>query len=79
MTPEFAVKTIPDAMSDAWRAAIASRSGALAASHQPPPASHGRKRRSGEQVQIPEKLAPHHRPGKAVLRESVDANLPVKD
>jgi integration host factor subunit beta len=32
----------------------------------------GRNPRSGEQVQIPEKLVPHFKPGKA-LREAVDA------
>jgi integration host factor subunit beta len=38
----------------------------------------GRNPRSGEQVMIPEKLAPHFKPGKA-LREAVDKHLPVTD
>jgi integration host factor subunit beta len=74
---EFAVKTILDAMSDAWRVATASRSVVLAASaiNRRPPRV-GRNPRSGEQVVIPEKLVPHFKPGKA-LREAVDAQVPA--
>jgi integration host factor subunit beta len=67
---EFAVKTILDAMSDA-----------LARGHRIEIRGFGSfsiNPRSGEQVMIPEKLAPHFKPGKA-LREAVDKHLPVTD
>jgi predicted RNA-binding protein with RPS1 domain len=61
-----------------WRAAIASRSAASAASRS----TGGRRAsaaipRSGEQVVISEKLVPHFKPGKA-LREAVDARVGAK-
>ena len=69
---ELAVKTILDAMSDALakghRIEIR-RFGSFSISRRPP--RMGRNPRSGEQVQIPEKLVPHFKPGKA-LREGVD-------
>ena len=69
---EFAVKTILDAMSDALAKGhrIEIRGfGSFSTSRRPP--RMGRNPRSGEQVQIPEKLVPHFKPGKA-LREGVD-------
>lgn len=76
---EFAVKTILDAMSDALARGhrIEIRGfGSFSISRRPPRV--GRNPRSGEQVMIPEKLAPHFKPGKA-LREAVDKHLPVAD
>lgn len=76
---EFAVKTILDAMSDALARGhrIEIRGfGSFSISRRPPRV--GRNPRSGEQVMIPEKLAPHFKPGKA-LREAVDQNLPVTE
>ena len=69
---ELAVKTILDAMSDALAKGhrIEIRGfGSFSISRRPP--RMGRNPRSGEQVQIPEKLVPHFKPGKA-LREGVD-------
>ena len=48
--------------------------GSFSISRRPPRV--GRNPRSGEQVMIPEKLAPHFKPGKA-LREAVDAHVPI--
>jgi len=76
---EFAVKTILDAMSEALaqRHRIEIRGfGSFSINRRPPRV--GRNPRSGEQVEIPEKLVPHFKPGKA-LREGVDANVPVVD
>jgi integration host factor subunit beta len=68
---EFAVKTILDAMSDALPMGIASRSAASAASASTVAPRVGRNPKSGEKVQVPEKLVPHFKPGKE-LRERVD-------
>jgi len=69
---EFAVKTILDAISDGLarghRVEIRGF-GSFTVNRRPPRV--GRNPRSGEQVVIPEKLAPHFKPGKA-LREGVD-------
>ena len=50
--------------------------GSFSINRRPP--RMGRNPRSGEQVLIPEKLAPHFKPGKA-LREAVDKELPVTE
>jgi integration host factor subunit beta len=74
---EFAVKTIIDAMSDALARGhrIEIRGfGSLSINRRPP--RLGRNPRSGAQVMIPEKLAPHFKPGKA-LREAVDAQAAI--
>src|SRR4051812_40893989 len=76
---EFAVKTIIDAMSVALARGhrIEIRGfGSFSINRRPPRV--GRNPRSGAQVTIPEKLVPHFKPGKA-LRESVDAQVPVRD
>jgi len=70
---EFAVKTMLDAMTHALARGhrIEIRGfGSFSVNRRPP--RIGRNPRSGEQVTIPEKLAPHFKPGKA-LREAVDA------
>lgn len=70
---EFAVKTMLDAMSDALARGhrIEIRGfGSFSITRRPPRV--GRNPRSGAQVEIPEKLVPHFKPGKA-LRETVDA------
>src|SRR5258706_12937281 len=75
--PEFAVKTILDAMSAALAKGhrIEIRGfGSFSINRRPPRV--GRNPRSGEQVVIPEKLVPHFKPGKA-LREAVDQQLPA--
>lgn len=69
---EFAVKTILDAISDGLARGhrIEIRGfGSFSVNRRPPRV--GRNPRSGERVVIPEKLAPHFKPGKA-LREGVD-------
>jgi integration host factor subunit beta len=69
---EFAVKNMLEAMSEALARGhrIEIRGfGSFSVSRRPPRV--GRNPRSGAQVQIPEKLVPHFKPGKA-LRESVD-------
>lgn len=70
---ELAVKTMLDAMSDAMvrghRIEIRGF-GSFSINRRPPRV--GRNPRSGETVMIPEKRAPHFKPGKA-LREAVDA------
>jgi integration host factor subunit beta len=75
---EFAVKTILDAMSDALvrghRIEIRGF-GSFSLNRRPPRVR--RNPRSGEQVEVAEKLVPHFKPGKA-LREAVDARLPVE-
>jgi integration host factor subunit beta len=50
--------------------------GSFSVTRRPPRV--GRNPRSGEQVQIPEKLVPHFKPGKA-LREAVDGPLAAGD
>ena len=69
---EFAVRTILEAMSDALGRGhrIEIRGfGSFSITRRPPRV--GRTPRSGDKVQIPEKLVPHFKAGKA-LRESVD-------
>lgn len=69
---EFAVRTILEAMSDALGRGhrIEIRGfGSFSITRRPPRV--GRNPRSGDKVQIPEKLVPHFKAGKA-LRESVD-------
>ncbi|MDH3208920.1 MAG: integration host factor subunit beta [Burkholderiaceae bacterium] len=76
---EFAVNTILDAMSDALARGhrIEIRGfGSFSINRRPPRV--GRNPRTGEQVVIPEKLAPHFKPGKA-LREAVGAPISVAD
>jgi integration host factor subunit beta len=76
---EFAVKTMLDAMTDALARGhrIEIRGfGSFSVTRRPPRV--GRNPRSGEQVQIPEKLVPHFKPGKA-LREAVDGPLAAGD
>ena len=71
---EFAVKTILDAMSDALAKGhrIEIRGfGSFSICRRPPRV--GRNPRSGDQVQIPEKLVPHFKPGKS-LREGVESS-----
>ena len=75
---DISVKTILDAMSEALADGhrIEIRGfGSFGLNKRPPRV--GRNPRSGEQVMIPEKLAPHFKPGKA-LREAVDEHLPVE-
>ena len=72
---EFAVKTILEAMSDALARGhrIEIRGfGSFSINRRPPRV--GRNPRSGDKVQIPEKLVPHFKAGKA-LRESVDGRI----
>ena len=74
---ESAVKIVLDAMSDALARGhrIEIRGfGSFSINRRPPHV--GRNPRSGEQVEVPEKLVPHFKPGKA-LREAVDLHLPV--
>jgi integration host factor subunit beta len=78
---DFAVKTILDAISEAL--AIGQRIeirgfGSFSLNSRPP--RIGRNPKSGEQVMVPEKRAPHFKPGKE-LRERVDAMVgqPIKD
>ena len=74
---EFAVKAILDAMAEALAKGhrIEIRGfGSFSVNRRPPRV--GRNPRSGEQVEIPQKLVPHFKPGKA-LREAVDRNIPV--
>ena len=76
---EYSVKVLVDTMtrSLARGQRIEIRGfGSFSISRRPPRV--GRNPRSGEQVMIPEKLAPHFKPGKA-LREAVDEHLPVAD
>jgi integration host factor subunit beta len=73
---EFAVKTMLDAMTDALARGhrIEIRGfGSFSINRRPP--RLGRNPRSGEQVEIAEKLVPHFKPGKD-LREAVNAGVP---
>ena len=70
---DFAVKTILDSISEAL--AIGQRIeirgfGSFSLNSRPP--RIGRNPKSGEKVMVPEKRAPHFKPGKE-LRERVDA------
>jgi integration host factor subunit beta len=70
---DLSVKMILDAMTEALSKGdrIEIRGfGSFSINRRPP--RTGRNPRSGEQVEIPEKLVPHFKPGKA-LREAVDA------
>jgi integration host factor subunit beta len=78
---DFAVKTILDSISEAL--AIGQRIeirgfGSFSLNSRPP--RIGRNPKSGEKVMVPEKRAPHFKPGKE-LRERVDAMVgqPIKD
>ena len=78
---DFAVKTILDSISEAL--AVGQRVeirgfGSFSLNSRPP--RIGRNPKSGEQVMVPEKRAPHFKPGKE-LRERVDAMVgqPIKD
>jgi integration host factor subunit beta len=78
---DFAVKTILDAISEAL--AVGQRIeirgfGSFSLNRRPP--RIGRNPKSGEKVMVPEKRAPHFKPGKE-LRERVDAMVgqPIKD
>lgn len=78
---DFAVKTILDAMSEAL--AIGQRIeirgfGSFSLNNRPP--RIGRNPKSGDKVMVPEKRAPHFKPGKE-LRERVDAMVgqPIKN
>ena len=78
---DFAVKTILDAMSDALAAGqrIEIRGfGSFSLKSRPP--RIGRNPKSGDKVMVPEKRAPHFKPGKE-LRERVDAMVgqPIKN
>ena len=76
---EFAVKTMLDAMADALSRGhrIEIRGfGSFSITRRPPRV--GRNPRSGAQVQVPEKLVPHFKPGKA-LREAVDKSALDQD
>ena len=75
---EFAVKTILEAMTDALARGhrIEIRGfGSFSITRRPP--RIGRNPRSGDKVEIPEKLVPHFKAGKA-LRESVDGRTPSR-
>ena len=75
---EFAVKTVLDAMGNALARGhrIEIRGfGSFTIIRRPP--RKGRNPRSGEPVDIPEKLVTHFKPGKA-LREAVDQHLPAQ-
>ena len=78
---DFAVKTILDSIAEAL--AIGQRIeirgfGSFSLNRRPP--RIGRNPKSGEKVMVPEKRAPHFKPGKE-LRERVDAMVgqPIKD
>ena len=78
---DFAVKTILDAICEAL--ALGQRIeirgfGSFSLNRRPP--RIGRNPKSGDKVMVPEKRAPHFKPGKE-LRERVDAmvGLPIKD
>jgi len=78
---DFAVKTILDSICEAL--AIGQRIeirgfGSFSLNRRPP--RIGRNPKSGEKVMVPEKRAPHFKPGKE-LRERVDAMVgqPIQD
>lgn len=78
---DFAVKTILDAISEAL--ALGQRIeirgfGSFSLNRRPP--RIGRNPKSGDKVMVPEKRAPHFKPGKE-LRERVDAMVgqPIMD
>ena len=78
---DFAVKTILDAICEAL--ALGQRIeirgfGSFSLNRRPP--RIGRNPKSGDKVMVPEKRAPHFKPGKE-LRERVDAMVgqPIKD
>ncbi|MBK4738095.1 integration host factor subunit beta [Noviherbaspirillum pedocola] len=78
---DFVVKIILDAIADALAAGqrIEIRGfGSFAVNVRPP--RTGRNPKSGEKVMVPEKWAPHFKPGKE-LRERVDAMVgqPIKE
>ena len=71
--PEFAVKTLLDAMGEALGRGHRNGLrgfGSLSIKRRPP--TMGRKPRSGRSVGLPENRVPHFKPGKG-LREAVDA------